>query len=685
MKKSNVASLLILPLTSIVAHAAVPRDFVVDVTATQSDTVPRIKLSWTQKLQSSITTQKLYRREKGDTTWALLSDLTATQTSFSDSTALAGVEYEYWMQRKFTGISPNVALGYLSSGVKVPAIQSRGRLILAIDSTMVAPLAAEIALLKTDLAADGWTVRTVITPRTGTVPATKALIESAYDEDPVNTRSLFLLGRVPVPYSGSLGPDGHPDHVGTWPADSFYGDFDGVWTDSTVNITSASGTRNDNVPGDGKYDQSTLPSAVELEIGRVDFAEMNLAPSSEYSEIVLLRRYLRQEHQFRHKLGAYASIPRRSIIRDGFGHLNSIEPIAIQAWSTALSSIGNEVDVASNNQWFTDSFASGKTYLFGHGCGGGSFTSVTNMGTSTDFGTKPSRAVFTSLFGSYFGDWAGPNSVLRAAICGNADGTSLGLTSLWSGRPHWYTHQVGMGETWGYATRASVNTGFDGSSNRYVPSTTASKGIHIALMGDPTLRIHIVEPPRGLAASGSSGNVQLSWKASGDSAVAGYHVYRGTSPSGPFVQLTTSPLTTPGYIDSTATSGLTFTYLVKTLKLESVPGGSYYNLSIGSQVTATPLASLVASPLNPSDLEATPSSAGATSVDLVWSDNSTAETGYRIERCEPPSTTFTVIADLPADSTSFTDTDAPYHDGIYIYRVIATGDTDSAPSNEAIF
>ena len=68
--------------------------------------------------------------------------------------------------------------------------------------------------------------------------------------------SLFLLGHVPVPYSGNINPDGHPDHQGAWPADGYYADMDGTWTDISVNNTVATGTRNDNVPGDGKFDQS---------------------------------------------------------------------------------------------------------------------------------------------------------------------------------------------------------------------------------------------------------------------------------------------------------------------------------------------------------------------------------------------------------------------------------------------
>ncbi|MBX3743076.1 MAG: hypothetical protein KF712_18975 [Akkermansiaceae bacterium] len=602
-----VASAALVPLS---AHAATPRDFAVDLQATVSDTAPHITLSWTVRIPVTgttpitVTTQRIHRRPKGSNIWTLLSTLTTTQTSYTDTTAVLGESYEYWLERRFSSGSPNIAIGYISAGVKVPEVHSRGILLLVIDDTMITPLAAEISLLKADLAADGWTVRTITAPRSGTAISTKALIKAAYDEDPVNTKSLYLLGRVPVPYSGNMAPDGHsPDHVGAWPSDGYYGDMNGNWTDTTVNNTNASGTRNDNVPGDGKFDQNTFPSAIELELGRVDLAGMNRAPSGGVTEASRLRRYLQRAHQFRHKTGAYADIPRRSIIRDGFGHFNNSEAFAVQGWATALTAVGPVVDTPGNNQWFTPAFASGKDYLFGYGCGGGSYDNASNFGNSRDFGTKASRVVFTSLFGSYFGDWASDNNLMRAALCGNAEGTSLGLTCFWSGRPNWFTHQPGLGETWGHAARASMNSGLSGGTN-YTPQASFGNYAHISLMGDPALRLHTVEPPRSLTATSSNGGVSLNWAASTETGAAGYHVYRGPSPDGPFTRLTAEPLAIPGYADAAAPEGAPLTYLVKTLKLENVPGGSYYNLSIGSPATITPSAATLAGPANPSELEA---------------------------------------------------------------------------------
>src|SRR6185503_3639869 len=106
------------------------------------------------------------------------------------------------------------------------------------------------------------------------------LIKADYSADPANVKSVFLFGHVPVPYSGQLNPDGHADHVGAWPADVYYGDIDGNWTDNSVNFTqsintdAADAARLTNRPGDGKFDQTQIPSPVELEVGRVDLSNL---------------------------------------------------------------------------------------------------------------------------------------------------------------------------------------------------------------------------------------------------------------------------------------------------------------------------------------------------------------------------------------------------------------------------
>lgn len=652
--------------------SAEPVDFAVDVKATVSDKAPHITLSWTQRAQSNITAQRIHRRPKGAVTWTKLADLPTTETSYADATAEAGTEYEYWMERVLTGLNPSWAIGYLEAGVKVPAIHSRGILLLVVDDTMEKPLAKEISQLKLDLAGDGWETRTIIAPRAGTAVETKALIKAAYDADPAKVQAVYLLGHVPVPYSGGQAPDGHTDHKGAWPADCYYGEMNWTWRDTSANNTAASRTQNDNVPGDGKFDASTLTNLVELQVGRVDLHSMTKAPDAGVSEEELLRRYLNKAHDFRHKQGAYAAIPRRSLIRDGFGNYGNTEPFAASGWATAYASVGEEIDEAGADEWFSEKHAGGRDYLWGYGCGPGTYESAATVGTTADFGSKASRVVFTSMFGSYHGDWDSDNNLMRSVIAGNAEGTSLGLACFWSGRPYWFTHPLGMGETLGYMTRLSMNAVVTGGGT-YRPTRSFSAGIHLGLMGDPALRMHVVEPPRELAAASAPGTVTLSWAPSREDALAGYHVYRAETVEGPFVKLTAEAVRDNSYVDTTGKPGAGYVYLVRAMKLETVPGGSYYNLSTGSAVEA--VAGEIPAPVAPENLAA--GTVTTASVSLAWSPSEYA-TGYRLERRGDDGSA--VSFDIAAAETSFTDTTVSPKTG-YDYQLVAWNDGgESAPA-----
>lgn len=681
MRLPRVFLTLLLSLLAAVAHAQTPRDFAVDVSATVSDAVPRIVLNWTQRRQSNITAQKIYRRLKGEVTWNLLATIGNTDTSYSDTTALAGVEYEYWMQRTFTGISPSIAMGYLSAGVKVPMVDARGTLLLLIDDTMTAPLAPEIAQLQQDLAADGWTVQTITAPRAGTVPATKALIQSAYNADPANVKMVYLLGHVPVPYSGVIVPDGHGNHVGAWPADGYYGDMDGTWTDTTANNITASDPRNQNIPGDGKFDQSTLPSLMELAVGRVDLHSMQRAPSTAVTETSLLRRYLKKAHDFRFKLGAYVGIPRRALVRDGFGYFGG-ENFATSGFAWAFSGSGSVIDEPPSGQWFT--YATSSSYLIGYGCGGGSYESAGSVGTTTNFGRLPSKVVFVSLFGSYHGDWDVANNFMRSVLAGTGTGDSLGLTCFWAGRPHYFMYPMGMGEPLGFSIRHSQNGGLATYSNpTLTPGGSSYRGVHTGLMGDPALRLHAVAPPASVSATSASGQVSLGWAPPIESGVEGYHVFRAATPAGPFTRLTTSALTTTSYTDTDVTVGQSYSYLVRTLKLETAPGGSYYNLSLGTPVTLAVSSGATPRPKNPTSLAVNLVGASAA---LTWVDNASDETSYRIEKKINAGGAWSTFATLGANVSSATDV-GPFSKGaLYSYRVLAVGAAGNSPtSNEVLF
>jgi fibronectin type 3 domain-containing protein len=83
--------------------------------------------------------------------------------------------------------------------------------------------------------------------------------------------------------------------------------------------------------------------------------------------------------------------------------------------------------------------------------------------------------------------------------------------------------------------------------------------------------------PKNLIATPSSGGILLQWTANTEPDLAGYYVYRGTAPGGPFTLLTPSPITLTSYNDTAAPQGVTSFYqviAVDTSNLTSQPSST---------------------------------------------------------------------------------------------------------------
>ncbi len=540
-------------------------DYAVRLSAEAQSNPNRITLSW--PADSAASSFAVSRKSRDSTVWASLASLPGAATSYTNTSVSAGVGYEYRVVKTApVGTSNYLAYGYLYAGIALPTVHSRGKLILLVEQTHAAALALQLSRLQFDLAGDGWTVIRHDVARTSSVPAIKALITADYNADRANVKAVYLFGHVPVPYSGEINPDGHPDHKGAWPADAFYGDMDGTWTDSFVNNSSASDARNRNVPGDGKFDDSELPSAIELQVGRVDFYNL---PAFRQGERELLRQYLDKNHHFRHK---FTTAARRGLIDDHFGAFNG-EAFAANGWRAFAPLVGTTNTVAAD--WLTTLAPSppvpaSQPFLWAYGCGGGSYTSASGIATTSQLATNDPQVVFTMLFGSYFGDWDSQNNFLRAQIAT----PSYTLASAWAGRPYWMFHHMSLGEPIGFSTRLTQNN--DGA---LYFANYGTNWVHFALMGDPSLRLHPVAPPSALAAYPDDvTGVGLSWAPSPDS-VMGYYIYRAANSAGPFTLLTANPVAGTFFLDLQGTA--TSVYMVRALKLEQSASGTYYNLSQG--------------------------------------------------------------------------------------------------------
>ena len=562
--------LLLFLLSGALACAQTSRITTVEVTASVQVSPPQISLSWLPAAYVT-TLQKVYRKPKGGTAWTDLVTLSTSALNFVDNAVSVGVSYEYFVVRIFNTTDPGSASGYVNAGIRLPFQEARGRVLLLVDNTVAAGLTTELDTFVSDLVGDGWTVARQDVSRTATAIQTKAIVQSLYNTDPTHTRSLILFGHIPVPYSGNLNPDGHPDHRGAWPADAYYAEMNGTWTDSTVNTVSAFRPENQNVPGDGKFDQSGLPSDVELEVGRIDLANMPYS-SPAPAEMDLLRQYLTRDHAFRFRTGNYANIPRRGLIADNFGYFGG-EAFASSGWRNFTACFGSSGAIAEQ-PWFPT--LENDAYLFAYGCGGGSYVAAGGIGSSFDFAAKKSLAVFNMLFGSYFGDWDVSDSFLRAPLASGPD--SLGLVNMWAGRPHWHLYHMALGETVGYGARTTQNNGGFGTGGYVV--NNSGRGVHIALMGDPTLRLHPVLPPTSLSVDSSSGNPILTWTASADTNIEGYSILRSTGLAGPFENVSGSLVVGSSFADHSGAPGQSYHYQVRAVKLETSASGTYLN---GSQ------------------------------------------------------------------------------------------------------
>jgi len=531
-------------------------DFTVQVGAQVQTNPPQITLTW--PADPDATAYTVYRKSRDANSWGAGTALASNATSYVDTNVAVGEAYEYRIVKNaMEGSTGYTGYGYIYAGIEAPLVEYRGKVLLLVDATVTNALAFELSRLQWTLIGDGWNVLRYDVARTSTPPEIKAIITNAYWNDPEQPKAVFLFGHVPVPYSGYIAPDGHGDHNGAWSADVYYADMDGNWTDMTVNTTNASRVENRNVPGDGKFDQSTIPSDLELQVGRVDLWNMPAFPASETE---LLRQYLNKEWNFR--MGLFRP-PRRGLVDDHFGTFYN-EAFAANGYRNFAPFFG-----ASNvfaRPWF--STLATNAYLWGYACGPGSYTSEGGVGTTSDFVRTNTQVVFTMHFGSYFGDFDSQNNLMRAQLA-NAGG---GLTCAWAGRPHWHFHHMALGEHIGFSALKSQNN----SSSMYVVNFP-ERYVHINLLGDPTLRMHVVLPPSSLSISSAGNERLLRWRASPDS-VLGYHVYGASTPAGPFLRLNPALITETNFTDSNPVSTV---YMVRAVKLETSASGTYYNASQG--------------------------------------------------------------------------------------------------------
>lgn len=643
-----------------------PHDHSVELTATVSDSPAQITLQWQPDANAS--SYRLYRKILGEETWREMTAIGSRFTSWTDGSVSVGLPYEYQVIK--TTALGYTGYGYICSAVRRNPVEDRGKMILLVEQSLAAALPAELARLQQDLVGDGWTVLRRDIPKSAKPPEVKDLIRSLYHADPAGTKSLFLFGNIAVPFSGKISPDMHENDLGAWPADVYYADMEGQWTDTTVNWEQGLVTGRSNFPGDGRFDQDEPPGEVRIAMGRVDLSNLtcyaNKTPAR--FEVDLARQYLAKDHKFRHGL---FDVQRRAMIFDRMHRGMEREPQTCAAWRSFPSFFGRE-NVRVIGEWEYFPILANESYMWSYVVSGGSFYGSDYIGTSDDWALNNPKVVFTSFLGSWFGQWDRESDFLRAPL-GSGGFT---LACIYSGQPQWILHPMAMGEPIGYSAMLTQNN--KTNTGVYPPQINAGFGqVHIALMGDPSLRMHSVKPPGPVSGNANANGVNLSWGRSPDPEVTGYYVYKASSEAGPFARISGNNAVTGATFSDPAGTAQSV-YMVRALKLEQTPAGSYYNLSQGVFYPDSLGASAI--PEAPRNVAVSSISQGG--VTLSWFSPSVNVLTFVIERRTLPDGAFAKIAEVAGVESSFTDKNLSA--GIYAYRVKALGFAgESAFSGEA--
>lgn len=379
-----------------------------------------------------------------------------------------------------------------------------------------------------------------------------------------------------------------------------------------------------NSPSDGRFDQQSIADVdvngltdetpLELSVGRIDLSNLGLQGDAQLirlgydlatltpqdqedlGELELLRLYLNKAHEFR---TGNVDVENAALINDR-GQLNGGIASDTDSRSSAYAIVGRDnthirttASGSSSNDWLAainaDNFSAATerdSFLFGLAAGTGGETGVAGVASSNALATGTNQVVFTRFSGSFSFQYDEANSLLRSVLADEG----LGLTSIWSrGGEGFSFHGTGTGGSIGESYLTTVNQGSDLSG-------AGNDRVYTNLLGDPTLRAHVVDAPSNTEASNVDGGVNITWEhspedtnnegtldAGYDGEFLGYHIYRASSFDGEFTRVSDADGN-----DLFTQSGITLegsandVWMVRAVKLEVTNSGSYINLSQGA-------------------------------------------------------------------------------------------------------
>jgi titin len=199
-----------------------------------------------------------------------------------------------------------------------------------------------------------------------------------------------------------------------------------------------------------------------------------------------------------------------------------------------------------------------------------------------------------------------------------------------------------------------------GSTYYYQVRATNADGdsANTSAMSATTLASAPTTPSTLTATAFSSSQINLAWTDNSNNET-GFKIERSTSATGPWTLITTTTANVVSYQDTGLVAGSTYYYQMRATNA----GGDSANTSVISATT------LAIAPTAPSALMAIEVS--SSQINLGWTDASSNETGFKVERGSSKKGPWTLMATTTVNVVSYQDTDL-VASSTYYYRVRAT-------------
>jgi len=211
-----------------------------------------------------------------------------------------------------------------------------------------------------------------------------------------------------------------------------------------------------------------------------------------------------------------------------------------------------------------------------------------------------------------------------------------------------------------------------------VPLSLTASMIACDAEGPFTPSFMVVNPPASLTATAFSYNqINLAWQ-DNSSNESGFEVYRSsTGPNGPFVLIATTGSRATSYGDAGGGLRGSTQYCYEVRAFRTTGRKNTYSEYSSVACATTPRSPV---PAAASGLDAVPVSGYA--INVTWTDNSTDETGFRVERAASAAGPWTIVANLGLNATALFDYQSGVIEQQRCYRVFAVNSYgDSDPSN----